>query len=98
MRATCVFTVASLTTSARAMSALDEPLAIRPRTGALPRLVGIGAAVTAAALAVNGAIVTTDFVPALLLFVLWTLATSVALFRSAGAPAAPALARPAATA
>ena len=67
------------------------------RTGALPRLVAIGAAITAAALAVYGAFLTTDSVPAMLLFVIWTLATSVALYR-AGAPASVPLARPAPTA
>jgi hypothetical protein len=67
------------------------------RTRALPRPVAVGAALTAAALAVNGAFVTTDSVPALVLFVLWTLVTSVALYRGAGlpAPASAPLARPA---
>jgi hypothetical protein len=53
------------------------------RTGVLPRWLGLGAAVTAAALAVNGAFHTTDSVPALLLFILWTLVASVTLYRAA---------------
>jgi len=36
---------------------------------------------TAAALAVNGAFLTTEFVPALLLFLLWTVLTSAHLLR-----------------
>lgn len=51
------------------------------RTAALPRWLGAGAAVTAAALAVNGAFLGVSFVPALVLFVLWTLLTSVHLVR-----------------
>jgi hypothetical protein len=47
------------------------------RTAVLPRRLGAGAAVTAAALAVNGAFLETSFVPALLLFVVWTLITSL---------------------
>lgn len=60
------------------------------RTGALPRWLGLSAALTAVALVVNGAVPDTDFVPALLLFVLWTLAASVSLYRMArsGAPQA----------
>jgi hypothetical protein len=54
-------------------------------TGALPRWLGIGAVVTAVALAVNGAFLGTDFVPALLVFALWTLLASVHLVRAAGA-------------
>ena len=56
-------------------------------SGGLPRWLGFGAAVTAVALAVNGCFLYTQFVPALLLFVAWTLAASVALFRRAGRPA-----------
>ena len=41
----------------------------------------IGAAVTAVALVVNGAFLNASFVPALLLFILWTLAASVYLVR-----------------
>jgi hypothetical protein len=51
------------------------------RTRALPRWLSAGAAVTAAALAINGGFLGTDSVPALLLFVLWTLLTSVHLLR-----------------
>jgi hypothetical protein len=51
------------------------------RTGALPRWLGAGAAVAAVALAVNGAVLGTSFVPALLLFALWTLLTSLHLVR-----------------
>lgn len=51
------------------------------RTRALPRWLAAGAAVTAAALAVNGASLSTNFVPALLLFMLWTLLTSMHLLR-----------------
>lgn len=47
----------------------------------LPRWTGIFAALTAAALAVNGAFVFADFVPGLLLFLLWTLVTAVVLVR-----------------
>jgi hypothetical protein len=54
-------------------------LAFRAR--ALPRWLGAGAAVTAVALAVNGAFLGTDSVPALLLFLLWTLLASVYLLR-----------------
>jgi hypothetical protein len=56
-------------------------------TGALPRWLGVAAAVTAAALAVNGSFINAGFLPALLLFVAWTLAASVVLFRRAGRPA-----------
>jgi hypothetical protein len=56
--------------------------------GALPRWLGIGAGVTAVALVANGAFVETDTVPALLLFILWTLCTGVVLFRRAAPRAA----------
>jgi hypothetical protein len=46
------------------------------RTRALPRWLAIGAAITAVALAVNGCFLATDNVPAMLLFVLWSLLTS----------------------
>ena len=52
------------------------------RTGALPRWLGIAAAVTATALAINGAFLDASFVPALLLFIAWTLLTSVHLLRT----------------
>ena len=51
------------------------------RTRALPRWLAAGAAVTAVALAVNGGFLGTDFVPAMLLFALWTLLASVYLLR-----------------
>ena len=68
------------------------------RTRALPRWLAAGAAITAAALAVNGAVLGTDSVPALLLFLLWTLLASVHLLRRtwrqpAPAPAVEAVAR-----
>jgi hypothetical protein len=68
------------------------------RTRALPRWLAVGAAVTAAALAINGAFLGSNFVPALLLFLLWTLLASVHLLRRtwrkpAPAPAAEAMAR-----
>lgn len=51
------------------------------RTHALPRWLAGGAAVTAAALAVNGAFLGTGSVPALLLFLVWTLLASLHLLR-----------------
>jgi hypothetical protein len=51
------------------------------REGVLPRWLGIFTAVTAVALAVNAAFVYAGFVPALLLFLLWTLVTSIVLLR-----------------
>jgi hypothetical protein len=50
------------------------------RAGVLPRWLGIGAAVTAAALAVNGSFLGGEAAPALLLFLLWTLCAGVALY------------------
>lgn len=61
------------------------------RTRALPRWLSVGAAVTAAALAINGGFLSTDSVPALLLFVLWTLLTSVHLLRRTWRKPAPAV-------
>jgi hypothetical protein len=52
------------------------------RTHALPTWLGVGAAVTAGALAVNGAFLKSSFVPALLLFALWMLLASVHLIRA----------------
>src|SRR6476659_9263335 len=52
------------------------------RTRVLPRWLGVWAAVTAAALAVNGAFLQTGNVPALLLFIDWTLAASLYLLRA----------------
>ena len=61
------------------------------RTRALPRWLSAGAAVTAVALAINGGLPGTGSVPALLLFALWTLLTSVHLLRRTGRKAAPVL-------
>jgi hypothetical protein len=52
------------------------------RNHALPRPLGYFAALTAIALAVNGSFLHADFVPALLLFLLWTLVTSIVLLRN----------------
>jgi hypothetical protein len=51
------------------------------RSRVLPRSLGALAAVTAAALVVNGCFLYAGSVPALLLFMLWTLLTGVVLFR-----------------
>ena len=51
------------------------------RQGVLPRWLGMFATLTAVALAVNAAFVYASFVPALLLFLLWTLVTSIVLLR-----------------
>lgn len=51
------------------------------RTRVLPRWLGAGAAVTAAALVVNGGFFEASFVPALLLFLVWTFTASVYLVR-----------------
>ena len=59
------------------------------RTRALPRWLGAGAVITAAALAVNGAFLSTGSVPALLLFLLWTLLASVHLLRQTWRKPAP---------
>jgi hypothetical protein len=73
--------------------------AVALATRALPRWLGVGAAVTAAALVVNAMYNLyrhSGFVPALLLFVLWTLLAGVSLLRrSRSAPAASAVATPA---
>lgn len=61
------------------------------RTGALPRWIGAGAGITAAALAVNAAFVSASFVPALVLFLLWTLLASIRLVRDTREPATHAL-------
>jgi hypothetical protein len=59
------------------------------RTRALPRWLSAGAGITAAALAVNGAFLTTQAVPAMLVFVLWVLVASVLLLvRASRSPAA----------
>ena len=54
------------------------------REHVLPRWLGVFAAVTAVALAVNAGFIFAGFVPALLLFLLWTLVTGVVLFRRSG--------------
>ena len=54
------------------------------RTRVLPRWLGAGAGLTAAALAVNGGFLGTSTVPGLLLFALWTLLASIHLLRNAG--------------
>ena len=54
-------------------------IALRERV--LPRWLGIFTGVTAVALAVNAGFVFASFVPALLLFLLWTLVTSIVLLR-----------------
>jgi hypothetical protein len=59
------------------------------RTGALPRWLGAAAAFTAAALAINGAFLETSFLPALLLFIVWTLAASLHLVRRTSQQPAP---------
>jgi hypothetical protein len=51
------------------------------RQQVFPRWLGIFAALTAVALAVNAGFVYASFVPALLLFLLWTLVTSIVLLR-----------------
>jgi hypothetical protein len=51
------------------------------RTRVLPRWLGFGAAAVAIALAVMGSFIGRNAGPALILFVLWTLVTSVVLFR-----------------
>jgi hypothetical protein len=55
------------------------------RTGILPRWLSGGAGFTAVGLAVNGGFLYAGFVPALLLFLLWTLVTGIVLFRRTGA-------------
>lgn len=51
------------------------------RTHVLPRWIAAFAAVTAIALVINGGFVFASFMPALLLFLLWTLVTGVVLLR-----------------
>jgi hypothetical protein len=57
------------------------------REQALPRWIGIFAALTAAALVINAGFIYAGFVPALLLFLLWTLVTGVVVLRRTWAPA-----------
>src|SRR5437588_11338656 len=61
-------------------------IALRERV--LPRGLGIFAAATLVALAVHAGFVYASFVPALLLFLLWTLVTSIVLLRRSWAAAA----------
>ncbi len=65
------------------------------RTTVLPRWLGYGAAVTAAALAINAGFLNATIVPAFLLFAVWTLATSVTLFIKAPSRAVHAIPSPA---
>jgi hypothetical protein len=60
------------------------------RTRVLPHWLSAGAAISAAALVINGAILGTEAVPALLLFLLWTVLTSVYLLRRSWRSPAPA--------
>ena len=53
------------------------------RTGVLPRWLAGAAALTAVALTVNGGFLNASFLPALLLFIAWTLAASLCLVRRA---------------
>ena len=59
--------------------------AVAIQTGALPRWLGVGAAVTSVALAINGAFFDASFGPAFLLLLAWTFATSIVLVRAAPA-------------
>jgi hypothetical protein len=59
-------------------------VALRERV--LPRWLGVFAAATALALAVNAGFVYAGFVPALLLFLLWTLVTGIVLLRRSPSP------------
>ena len=63
------------------------------RTRALPRWLAAGAAISAVALVVNGAILGAEAVPALLVFLLWTVLTSVYLLRQSWRRPAPATTR-----
>ena len=58
------------------------------KTGALPRWLGLLAAVAAPLLLVNGMFLNADFGPAFLLFLLWTLLASVVLTVRPGLPVA----------
>jgi hypothetical protein len=55
--------------------------AIVLHTGVLPRWTGVFALLTAATLAVNAGFIYAGFVPGLLVFLLWTIATSLVLLR-----------------
>ena len=67
------------------------------RSNILPRWLAAGAAVSAAALTVNGCFLTTSSVPALLVFVLWMLLASLYLLRRAWRQPARVTQAPAAT-
>jgi hypothetical protein len=60
------------------------------RTRALPRWLSAGAAISAVALVINGAILGAESVPALLLFLLWTVLASGYLLRQSWRRPAPA--------
>jgi hypothetical protein len=60
---------------------------IASRTHVLPRWIAVFAAVTAVTLVINGGFVFASFVPALLLFLLWTLVTGVVLLRRSSSTA-----------
>jgi hypothetical protein len=62
---------------------LGAVAALTVRTRVLPRWLGFGAALAAVVLAVNGSISGANGGPALVLFLLWTLAASITLFRKA---------------
>ncbi len=64
------------------------------RTGALPVWLGWAGAVTACALLVNSAFLNAEFGPAFMLFLLWTILTSVVLTLRASRMDAPATATP----
>ena len=68
------------------------------RTRVLSRWLGYGAAVTAAALAVNAGFINATTVPAFLLFAIWTLCASAVLFARARSRAAHITPTPAAAA
>jgi hypothetical protein len=58
------------------------------RTHALPAWLGIGAGITAIALVVNGAVLDASFVPAIVVFLLWSLVASIHLVRVGTEPRA----------
>jgi len=56
------------------------------QTGALPRWLGVSAAVTSVTLGINGAFFDANFGPAFLLLLAWTFTTSIVLARATPAP------------
>jgi hypothetical protein len=74
-----VLTVTSMFPLA-AFCALTAVVALR--TGTLPAWLGVGAGITAAALAVNGAVIGASFVPAIVVFMVWSLVASIHLVRA----------------